>query len=324
MNSKKQTILITGGAGFIGSHLAEKLVSQGDKVIVLDNLSTGSYKNIEHLTNLDNFGIIIDSVLNEKLVEDLIKACDMVFHLAAAVGVRLVIEEPSKTIETNVSGTEIALKMCSRYHKKILITSSSEVYGSGESIRFNEEDVCIIGPPNKRRWSYAASKLIDEHLAFSYWHEKQLPVIIVRLFNIIGPRQTGRYGMVVPTFIKQALDNQPLTVFGDGKQTRSFLSVDDAIGTLIDIMNNPKAIGEVINIGSEEEISIEELAKLVIKTTESKSDIKYIPYSQAYGEDFEDMKKRVPDISKLKRLNCFIPKDKLADIIKKIAKSNYR
>ncbi|MBL7131034.1 MAG: GDP-mannose 4,6-dehydratase [Candidatus Omnitrophica bacterium] len=319
---KKQTILITGGAGFIGSHLAERLVSKGEKIIVLDDLSTGSYKNIEHLTKSNNFQIIVDSVLNENVVEDIVKSCDMVYHLAAAVGVRLIIEEPSKTIETNISGTESVLKMCSRYHKKFLMTSTSEVYGSGVSERFNEEDCCVIGPPNKRRWSYAASKLMDEHLAFSYWYEKQLPVIIVRLFNVIGPRQTGRYGMVVPTFIRQALDNEPLTVFGDGKQTRSFLSVNDAVKVLVDFMNNPKVIGGVFNIGSEEEINIEELAKMVIKITESSSSVKYVPYSEAYGEDFEDMRRRVPDVSKLKRINGFAPKEKLVDIIKNMVKLN--
>lgn len=322
MNQKKETILITGGAGFIGSHLAERFILEGQKVIVLDDLSTGNYKNIEHLTKSDNFKIIVDSVLNEKVVEDAVKSCDMIYHLAAAVGVRLIIEQPSKTIETNISGTETVLKMCSRYHKKVLITSTSEVYGSGVSERFSEEDCCVIGPPTKRRWSYAASKLIDEHLAFSYWYEKQLPIIVIRLFNVIGPRQTGRYGMVVPTFIKQALNNEPLTVFGDGKQTRSFLSVNDAVSVLFDIINNPKAVGEVFNIGSEEEISIEELAKLVINATKSNSSIKHIPYSEAYGEDFEDMHRRVPDISKLKRLTGFAPKGKLSDIIKNMVKSN--
>lgn len=320
MNQKKQTILITGGAGFIGSHLAEKLLSVGEKVIVLDNLSTGSYKNIEHLTKTGNFQFIEDSVLNEKVVKDWVKPSDVVYHLAAAVGVRLVIEQPSETIQTNILGTEIVLKACSHYDKKVLITSTSEVYGSGIRERFNEEDPCIIGPPNKRRWSYAASKLIDEHLAFSYWHEKQLPVIIVRLFNVIGPRQTGRYGMVVPTFIKQALNDQPLTVFGDGKQTRSFLSVNDAAEALIDVMNNPKATGEVFNIGGEEEISIGELAKVIKKITKSNSKIMYIPYSDAYGEDFEDMRRRVPDISKFTRLSRFTPKEKLKDIIMNMIK----
>lgn len=319
MNKKDHRVLITGGAGFIGSYLAERLISDGSKVIVLDDLSTGSYKNIEDLTKSENFQIIVDSVLNEKVVEEVVKSSDMAYHLAAAVGVRLIIEQPSKTIETNVSGTETVLKMCSRYHKKVLITSTSEVYGSGVSERFKEEDDCIIGPPSKRRWSYAASKLIDEHLAFSYWYEKKLPVIIVRLFNIIGPRQTGRYGMVVPTFIKQALNNELLTVFGDGKQTRSFLSVDDAVRVLVELADNPKAIGEVFNIGSEEEINIGELARLVIDITKSNSVIKYISYREAYGEDFEDMRRRVPDISKLKRFTGFTPKARLTDIIKNMA-----
>ncbi|MFH1622828.1 MAG: GDP-mannose 4,6-dehydratase [Candidatus Omnitrophota bacterium] len=317
---KKQIILITGGAGFIGSHLAEKLVSKGEKVVVLDDLSTGSYKNVEHLGKASNFKIIIDSVLNEAVVEDAVKSADIVYHLAAAVGVRLIIEQPSKTIETNISGTDIILKMCSRYHKKVLITSTSEVYGSGVSERFSEEDSCIIGPPNKRRWSYAASKLMDEHLAFAYWYEKKLPVIIVRLFNIIGPRQTGRYGMVVPTFVKQAIHNEPLTVYGDGKQTRSFLSVNDAVRVLIDLIGNDKAVGGVFNIGNEEEISIEDLAKMVIRITQSSSSISHVPYAEAYGEDFEDMRRRVPDVSKLKTVNGFTPKESLEDIIKNLAK----
>ena len=318
----KTTALITGGAGFIGSHLAEKLVSLEKNVIVLDDLSTGSYKNIGHLVKLDNFKFIEGSVLNEEIVEGCIKKSDIVYHLAAAVGVRLVIEQPSKTIETNIVGTNTLLKSCCRHNKKILITSTSEVYGSGISERFNEQDPCIIGPPNKRRWSYAASKLIDEHLAFSFWHEKKLPVIIVRLFNVVGPRQTGRYGMVVPTFVKQAMNNEPLTVFGYGKQTRSFLSVNDAVKALIGLMDNPKAVGQVFNIGSEEEISIEKLAKLVKDITRSSSRLKYIPYKKAYGEDFEDMQKRVPDISKLKKFTGFRPEKKLTDIIKEIATYN--
>lgn len=320
MLSKRYAILITGGAGFIGSHLAEVLIAQGHKVTVLDNLSTGSSKNIDHLAKARNFTFIVDSILNESLVEETVKSSDIVFHLAAAVGVRLIIEQPSRTIETNVLGSEVVLKMCSKYHKKVIIASSSEVYGSGVSVRFKENDPCIIGPPNKRRWSYAASKLIDEHLAFSYWYEKQLPVIVVRFFNIIGPRQSGRYGMVVPTFVKQALRNDTVTVYGDGKQSRSFLSVNDAVKALLALMRNDKAIGEVFNIGSEREISIGGLAKLVIAITKSKSSIEYIPYSEAYGEAFDDMRRRVPDISKLKKLSGFTPKERLEDIIKTMIK----
>jgi len=320
MFQKKQTILITGGAGFIGSHLAEKFISRGDKVIVLDDLSTGSYKNIEHLTKSKDFQIIVDSVLNESVVEDVVKCSDIVYHLAAAVGVRLIIDEPSKTIETNIVGTEIVLRICSRYHKKVLLTSTSEVYGSGVSERFREQDSCVIGPPNKRRWSYAASKLMDEHLAFAYLYEKKLQVIVVRLFNVIGPRQTGRYGMVVPTFIRQAMRNEPLTVFGDGQQTRSFLSVNDLVKILVELTSNPKAVGNVLNIGNEEETSIEDLAKLIIEITQSNSSIKYIPYSEAYGEDFEDMRRRVPDVSKLRSINGFVPKENLVDIIRNMAK----
>ena len=321
MHSKRETILITGGAGFIGSHLAEKLLLDKNKVIVLDDLSTGNHSNIEHLAKNDNFKIIVDTVLNENVVENLIKSSDVVYHLAAAVGVRLIIEQPSKTIETNISGTESVLKMCARYHKKVIITSTSEVYGSGEHPFFREDDNCLIGPPDKRRWSYAVSKLVDEHLAFAYWREKNMPMVILRLFNVVGLRQTDRYGMVVPTFIKQALANQAITVYGDGKQTRSFLSVNDAVKVFVDIKDNPKAVGEVFNIGSDKEISIEDLAHLVIKLTKSNSTIQYLPYLEAYGEDFQDMRRRVPDISKLKKLTKFQPKEQLQDIILHIAKS---
>lgn len=320
MSKQEKAILITGGAGFIGSHLAEQLLSAGNRVVVLDDLSTGSSENVKHLVGFDRFQLVIDSVLNEKVVEKLVKSSSMVYHLAAAVGVRLIIEQPSKTIETNVLGTEMILKKCSKHLKKVLITSTSEVYGSGISERFNEEDSCIIGPPSKRRWSYAASKLIDEHLAFSYWRGKQLPIIIVRLFNVIGPRQIGRYGMVVPTFIKQALSGEPLTIFGDGTQTRSFLSVVDAVKALTGLVNNSETLGELFNIGSEEEISINDLAKIILEVTESSSSLRYLSYKDAYGEDFEDMYRRVPDISKIKEAIGFKPKQELSKIIGNMVK----
>lgn len=312
-------ILITGGAGFIGSYLAEKLLSFVDnEIFVIDNLSTGDFKNVEHLTKNERFHCIIESILNESVVEEAVKNCDIVYHLAAAVGVKLVVEQPSKTIETNILGTQIVLKMCSRYHKKVLLISTSEVYGKGMRERFSEEDDCTIGPPNKKRWSYAASKAMEEYLAFAYYYEKQLPIIIVRLFNTIGLRQRGRYGMVVPTLIKQALSNKTLTVYGDGKQTRTFLAVDDAVEALILLMQHPKAVGEVFNIGGEQEIRIEDLARLIIRLAESSSAIKYIPYLEAYGEDFEDMSRRLPDISKINSLAGFKPKFSLEETLQKI------
>lgn len=311
-------ILITGGAGFIGSHLAERLLSEGYEIYVLDDLSTGNFRNIDHLTKNEKFHCVIENVLNETVAEELVKSCDAVYHLAAAVGVKLVIEQPSKTIETNILGTQLVLKMCSRYHKKVLITSTSEVYGKGASERFKEGDDCIIGPPDKKRWSYAASKAIEEYLAFAYWYEKKLPIIVGRLFNTIGPRQTDRYGMVVPTFIKQAINNRPLTIYGDGKQTRSFLAIDDAIDALALLMGQPAAVGAVFNIGGEHEISIENLANLIIGLTGSKSSIKYITYLEAYGEEFEDMRRRIPDISKIKNLTGFKPKINLEGILQKM------
>lgn len=311
-------ILITGGAGFIGSHLAERLLSQDNEIYVLDNLSTGNLKNIEHLSKNDRFHYVIEDVRNESVTEGFVKTCDAVYHLAAAVGVKLVIEQPLETIETNVLGTRVILKLCSQYHKKILLTSTSEVYGKGMSEYFREEDNCIIGPPNKKRWSYAASKAIEEYLAFACYYERELPMIIVRLFNTIGSRQTDRYGMVVPTFIKQALNNRPLTVYGDGKQTRSFLAVDDAIEALVSLIQHPKAIGEVFNIGGEQEILIEDLANLIVRLTKSSSSIKYIPYQEAYGEEFEDMRRRIPEITKLKQLIGFRPRISLEVILQRM------
>jgi UDP-glucose 4-epimerase len=312
-------ILITGGAGFIGSYLAERLLSfEDNEIYVIDDLSTGDFKNVEHLTKNERFHCIIESILNESVVEEAVKNCEIVYHLAAAVGVKLVVEQPSKTIETNILGTQIVLKMCSRYHKKVLLISTSEVYGKGMRERFNEEDDCTIGPPNKKRWSYAASKAMEEYLAFAYYYEKQLPIIIVRLFNTIGLRQRGRYGMVVPTLIKQALSNKTLTVYGDGKQTRTFLAVDDAVEALILLMKHPKTVGEVFNIGGEQEIRIEDLARLIIGLAGSSSSVKYIPYFEAYGEDFEDMSRRLPDISKINSLIGFKPKLSLEETLQKI------
>lgn len=310
--------LITGGAGFIGSHLVEELLKRDEEVFILDDLSTGRYQNIESFDNYQNFHCIIETILNEKIVEDLIKQCDRIYHLAASVGVKLIAEEPTRTIETNILGTETILKLASRYHRKVLLSSSSEVYGKSYKDNFNENDDCIIGSTKKHRWAYAASKMVDEFLALAYWNEKNLPVIIVRLFNIIGPRQTGKYGMVVPRFVNQALNGDYITIYGDGRQTRCFAYIKDVIHALIDLMENQHAVGNVFNIGSTEEISIYNLALLIKKLTGSSSEIKYVPYDRAYIKGFEDMRRRVPDIKKIYELTGFKPKTTLKESLKAI------
>ena len=310
--------LITGGAGFIGSHLAEELLNQGNQVIVIDDLSTGSIENIEHLKREKNFQYFIDSIKNESLMAELIDKCDVIYHLAAAVGVRLIVESPVHTIETNIAGTEIILKLANKKKKKIIITSSSEVYGKSNAIPFKENGDLVFGPTYKGRWSYACSKAIDEFLAIAYYKEKKLPIVIARLFNTVGPRQTGTYGMVIPTFIKQALLNHPITVFGDGKQSRCFAHVKDVIKGIIDLAHHPNAIGGIFNIGSTEEITIEKLAKLVKKITKSDSKVVYIPYDEAYEEGFEDMLKRAPNISKIQKLTDYKPTINIEGIIKNV------
>jgi len=299
--------LITGGAGFIGSHLAERLLREGHSVTVIDDLSTGAIHNIEHLKNRPGFRYVIDTIFDRPLLAELIDDCDAVFHLAAAVGVKLIVESPVHTIETNVKGTEAVLGCANKKKKKVLLASTSEVYGKANKVPFSEEDDLVLGPTCKGRWSYACSKAIDEFLALSYWKEKKLPVVIVRLFNTVGPRQTGRYGMVLPTFARQALQCRPLTVYGDGTQSRSFTHVHDVVGALIDLLQHPDAVGEVFNIGGAEEITILELARLVKNMTGSSSEIRYVPYNEAYGADFEDMPRRVPDLSKIKGLLNFRP-----------------
>jgi len=320
MAKKKKSALITGGAGFIGSYLAEDLLNRGYKVHAVDNLSTGSLNNIEHLQDNPYFTFEVGSIIDEELMEDMVVASDMIFHLAAAVGVKLIIQKPVDTIETNVLGTEIMLHLANKHDKSILITSTSEVYGKNEKIPFKENDDSVLGPTSKSRWSYACSKAIDEFLALAYFHEKKLPVVIVRLFNTIGPRQTGQYGMVVPTFVKQALLGHDITVYSDGKQTRCFTDVRDVTGALIDLINSRKAYGEVFNIGNNRDISISKLAEAIRKMTGSGSKIVNIPYDKAYEKGFEDMRKRLPDISKAKSLIGFQPRIKLeetlADIIK--------
>src|SRR6202140_3957039 len=291
--------LITGGAGFIGSHLSEALFAGGHEVLILDNLSTGSIENIAHLKGRTGFEYFIDTVENEPLLAELIDRSDVVFHLAAAVGVKLIVEQPVYTIETNVHGTAVVLKYANKKKKRVVIASTSEVYGKSDDIPFREDSDLVMGPTLKPRWAYACSKAIDEFLALAYWKERKLPVIIVRFFNTVGPRQTGQYGMVIPNFVRQALAGEPVTVFGDGKQSRSFTHVTDVVEALLKLVNEPRAIGQVINIGNMEEVTIQKLAERVIELSGSKSTIKLIPYDQAYESGFEDMPRRLPDLSKV-------------------------
>ena len=310
--------LITGGAGFIGSHLSEHLLEKGHQVFVLDDLSTGSMENILPLSGHSNFHYTIDTVMNVPVAAELVDRCDTVFHLAAAVGVRLIVESPVRTIETNIAGTEIILKLADKKKKKVLITSTSEVYGKTIEVPFSEGDDLVMGPTHKGRWSYACSKAIDEFLALAYWREKKLPVVIARLFNTVGPRQTGRYGMVLPTFVQQALSGEPLTVFGDGTQSRCFVHVTDVVGALFELSQTEEAVGQVFNIGADEEITIFNLAERVRTVTESSSEIQLVPYEQAYQEGFEDMPRRVPDLSRIQKLISYRPTRNLDQIIRSI------
>jgi UDP-glucose 4-epimerase len=310
--------LITGGAGFIGSHLSERLLELGHEVMVLDDLSTGSIENISHLKSRQGFTYVIDSVTNEPLLAEMIDGSDVVFHLAAAVGVKLIVEQPVHTIETNVHGTEVVLKHANKKKKLVFIASTSEVYGKSADVPFREEADLVLGPTAKHRWAYACSKLIDEFLALAYWKEKKLPVVIVRLFNTVGPRQTGQYGMVLPTFVRQAIAGHPITVFGDGTQSRSFTYVGDVVDALLRLATEPRAIGQVFNIGNVEEITIRELAERVKTLTESSSSITYVPYDEAYEAGFEDMPRRVPDITKLHALIGYEPRLVLDDIIRTV------
>jgi UDP-glucose 4-epimerase len=315
---KMTRYLITGGAGFIGSHLAETLLAQSHKVTVIDNLSTGKFENIQHLVENPRFHFAIDTITNEVVLDRLASECDVIIHLAAAVGVKLIVENPVHTIETNVGGTEAVLKAALRYRAKVLIASTSEVYGKGNRIPFNEEDDVLLGPTIHNRWAYAASKMMDEFLALAYHHEKGLPVVIFRLFNTIGPRQTGQYGMVAPRFVQQGLSNAPITVYGDGTQQRSFTWVGDAVGAIIQLSKNPAAIGQVFNIGHEKEISIYELAELVKELTRSESEIQMIPYEEAYAGGFEDMQRRLPDLTKITAMLKYRPSMDLPEILRAI------
>jgi UDP-glucose 4-epimerase len=307
--------LITGGAGFIGSHLSEALLEQGDEVLILDNLSTGSIDNIRHLKGHKGFEYFIDSVDNEPLLAELIDRSDVVFHFAAAVGVKLIVEQPVHTIETNVHGTEVVLKHANKKKKLVVIASTSEVYGKSNDVPFREDSDLVLGPTPKHRWAYACSKAIDEFLALAYWKERKLPVIIVRFFNTVGPRQTGQYGMVIPNFVRQALAGQPMTVFGDGTQSRSFTHVRDVVDALIRLVGEPNAVGQVINIGNTEEVTIHDLAERVRTLAGSTSPIKLVPYDQAYESGFEDMPRRVPDLSKIMAMIGYKPRLTLDDVI---------
>ena len=310
--------LITGGAGFIGSHLAERLLQRGDEVSILDDLSTGSVENIRHLKSQARFHHVFDTIQNRSLLAELIDESDVVFHLAAAVGVRLIVESPVRTIETNVYGTQLVLEAACKKKKLVFAASTSEVYGKSEKVPFHEDDDLVMGATTKGRWSYAASKALDEFLALSYWKERKQPVVIARLFNTVGPRQTGRYGMVLPNFVRQALDGTAITVYGDGRQSRCFCDVADSVEAILRLVATPAAIGEVVNIGNDEEISIEGLAHRVKQQANSASPIEFIPYDQAYEPGFEDMPRRVPCLDKLVQLTGFRPATPLTKIIDRV------
>ncbi len=312
-------ILITGGAGFVGSHLADRFIADGHEVTVIDDLSTGRYSNVEHLEGNERFRLIIDTVMNQPLMEELIRDTDRVFHMASAVGVRLIMEQPVKTIETIFHGTDVVLKFCSRYRKRVLIPSTSEVYGKGASVPFREEDDLLTGATDKHRWAYACAKTLDEFLALAHFKETRLPAVVVRLFNTVGPRQTGQYGMVVPRFVRSAAKNEPITVHGDGTQSRCFGHVLDVVDGLARVLETPECFGQVINLGSDTETSVLDLAKRAVEITGSNSEIVFVPYDEVYGEGFEDMRRRVPSLEKAARLIGYKPTRTLDDIINDVA-----
>ena len=311
-------ILITGGAGFIGSHLAELLLDADHDVFVLDDLSTGSMDNIDHLKTHPRFGYVIDTIFNDAVLAEQVNQADLIFHLAAAVGVQLIVDAPVHTIEANVKGTEVVLRHAARTQTLVVIASTSEVYGKNTNVPFREDDDLVMGSTQKHRWAYACSKAIDEFMALAYLKERQLPVIVVRLFNTVGPRQTGRYGMVIPNFVRQALAGKPITVFGDGTQSRSFAYVGDVVRGLVSLVQDRRAVGEVFNLGNDEEITINALARLVKTMTSSNSTIINIPYEKAYEAGFEDMPRRVPDLTKIQTLVGYAPQVQLSEILRKV------
>ena len=307
--------LITGGAGFIGSHLAEGLLQRGEDVTVIDDLSTGRLSNVKHLCENPGFHLAVETILNEIVMDRLVSECDVIFHLAAAVGVELIVKSPVATIETNILGTDMVLKLAARYLRKVLVTSTSEIYGKSDSVPFDEEDDRILGPTTKSRWSYSSSKAIDEFLALAYHKEKELNTIVIRLFNTVGPRQTGRYGMVIPRMVCQALLDEPITVYGDGEQVRCFTHVSDVVWAMIRLVETSEAIGQIFNVGNDESVSISKLAEMIKRLTQSSSEIVNIPYDQAYEHGFEDMRVRVPNLQKIKKMIDYQPKIGLEDIL---------
>ena len=311
-------VLITGGAGFIGSHLAERLLDLGHEVFAIDNLWTGKLNNLEAIQNHEKFHLVVDTILNESVMNELIFKVDHVYHLAAAVGVKNIMDHPVETLETNVKGTEVVLRLANRFKKKVFIASTSEIYGKHLEHTLAEDDNRVMGTVKKRRWAYACSKTLDEFLALAYHDEKKLPVVIGRLFNTVGPRQTGQYGMVLPSFVQSALLGKPITVYGDGTQSRSFTHVDDVLDAMIKLMDEPKAVGDVFNIGNDHEVTINELAEKVKEMTASSSEIEYVPYEKAYGPGFEDMERRCPNIDKIRNLIGFEPKHDLESIIQSV------
>ncbi len=328
IQKRSKRFLITGGAGFIGSHLAETLLERGDQVTVIDNLSTGRFDNIAHLKDHPRFHFAIDTITNEVVMDRLVSECDIIVHLAAAVGVRLIVEKPVHTIETNVMGTEAVLQAARRYKVKVLLASTSEVYGKGNKVPFKEDDDVVLGPTTRSRWSYAATKMVDEFLGLAYYNEKNLPVVIFRLFNTVGPRQIGHYGMVIPRFVQQALDGKLLTVYSDGKMTRCFMHVHDAVKAIIALAEAPDAVGRVLNVGAAGEISILDLARSVLAVVDGRSDlvplddprIQFIPYEEAYTKGFEDMRRRVPDTTRITALTGWRPEHGLRKILEDVIK----
>jgi len=314
--------LITGGAGFIGSHLADVLIQQGHTVTIIDDLSTGRMENFAHLRAMPQFSFAVETIMNEAVMDRLVSECDIIYHLAAAVGVELIVSRPVEVIERCVLGTDVVLRVANRYRKKVVITSTSEIYGKNTQVPFSEDADRILGPTTRSRWSYSCAKAIDEFLALAFFKERNLPIVIVRLFNTVGPRQTGQYGMVVPRFIEAAARDEPITVYGDGLQSRCFCHVSDVIRAIVDLSRHEDAVGQIFNIGNKHEVSIMELAQLVKRTTGSQSEIVKIPYGEAYEAGFEDMTRRVPDLSKVHALIGYEPRIELEEIIRQIWQLN--